>query len=82
MLHAFSARLALDDPPDPRDHERILREALDDERSLVLVAEDHRTPVGSLVAGLLPMPMYGGQLAFVQELYVTSRPAGPGSGRR
>jgi GNAT superfamily N-acetyltransferase len=80
-LHAFAAGLALDHAPDPAAHERALREALADERSLVLLAEDAGEPVGSLVAGLLPMPLYGARLAFLQELFVTDSARGRGVGR-
>jgi GNAT superfamily N-acetyltransferase len=80
-LHAFASRLALDHAPDPRAHARQLREALADERSLVLIAEHDGVPIGSLVAGLLPMPMYGGRLAFLQELYVDEAVRGSGAGR-
>jgi GNAT superfamily N-acetyltransferase len=46
-----------------------------------LTAQDSGTPVGSLVAGMLPMPMYGGGLAFLQELYVVEAARGLGVGR-
>jgi GNAT superfamily N-acetyltransferase len=80
-LHAFAAGLALDHSPDREAHERELRDALADERSLVLVAEDGDRLVGSLVAGLLPMPMYGARLAFLQELFVDEAARGGGVGR-
>ena len=80
-LHAFAARLALDHAPERDAHERVLREALADERSLVVVAELQGRLVGSLVAGLLPMPIYGARLAFLQELYVDEAARGGGVGR-
>jgi GNAT superfamily N-acetyltransferase len=80
-LHAFAARLALDHAPEASAHERELRAALDDERSLVLIAEDEGRPLGSLVAGVLPMPIYGARLAFLQELYVDEAARGDGVGR-
>ena len=80
-MYAFAAGLALDHAPDPDAHERALRDALTDERSLVLVAEDGGRLVGSLVAGLLPMPMYGARLAFLQELFVDDAARGGGVGR-
>jgi GNAT superfamily N-acetyltransferase len=80
-LHAFAAALALDHLPEPEAHERALRDALTDERSLVLVAEHDDRLVGSLVAGLLPMPMYGARLAFLQELFVDEAARGSGAGR-
>jgi GNAT superfamily N-acetyltransferase len=80
-LYAFAAGLALDHAPDREAHERALRDALADERSLVLVAEDGDRLVGSLVAGLLPMPLYGARLAFLQELYVDEAARGGGVGR-
>jgi GNAT superfamily N-acetyltransferase len=79
-LHAFAQGLALDGAPAFDVYERELRRALDDERSLVLIAEEE-APLGSLVAGLLPMPMYGGALAFLQELYVQDGRRGGGIGR-
>jgi GNAT superfamily N-acetyltransferase len=79
-LYAFAQRLALDGAPAFDVYERELRRTLADERSLVLVAEDG-APLGSLVAGLLPMPMYGGALAFLQELYVEETRRGGGVGR-
>ena len=80
-LHAFAVGLALDQAPEREAHERALREALSDERSLVLVAEDGGRLVGSLVAGLLPMPLYGARLAFLQELFVDEAVRGGGVGR-
>ena len=80
-LHAFAAGLALDHPPERDAHERALRDALTDERSLVLVAQDGDRIVGSLVAGLLPMPIYGARLAFLQELFVDEAARGGGVGR-
>jgi GNAT superfamily N-acetyltransferase len=80
-LYAFAAELALDDAPGREAHERALRDALTDERSLVLVAEHGGRLVGSLVAGLLPMPLYGARLAFVQELFVDEAARGAGAGR-
>jgi GNAT superfamily N-acetyltransferase len=80
-LYAFASGLALDDAPEREAHERALRDALDDERSLVLVAEDGGRLVGSLVAGLLPMPLYGARLAFLQELFVEETARGGGAGR-
>ena len=72
-LHAFASGLALDHPPDRDAHARALAEAIEDERSLVLIAEHDGRAVGSLVAGLLPMPLYGAKLAFLQEVYVDER---------
>jgi GNAT superfamily N-acetyltransferase len=80
-LHAFAAALALDRPPEREAHERALREALADERSLVLVALNGDGLAGSLVAGLLPMRLYGARLAFLQELYVDETARGAGVGR-
>jgi GNAT superfamily N-acetyltransferase len=80
-LHAFAVALALDHAPEREAHERALREALNDKRSLVLVAEDGDRLLGSLVAGLLPMPMYGARLAFLQELFVDGAARGGGVGR-
>jgi GNAT superfamily N-acetyltransferase len=80
-LHAFASRLALDRAPGRDEHEEALRDALADERSLVLVAEDDGRLVGSLVAGLLPMPLYGARLAFLQELFVDEAARGGGVGR-
>ena len=79
-LHAFAAALALDDAPGREAHERALRDALTDERSLVLVAEEGGRLVGSLVAGLLPMPLYGARLGFLQELFVDEAARGGGVG--
>jgi GNAT superfamily N-acetyltransferase len=82
-LYAFACRLALDHAPERDAYDRALRDSLSDERSLVLVAEadaDGRL-VGSLVAGLLPMPLYGARLAFLQELYVDETARGAGIGR-
>jgi GNAT superfamily N-acetyltransferase len=80
-LYAFAAALALDHAPEPDAHLRVLRDAIEDDRSLVLIAEDGGRPVGSLVAGLLPMPMYGAGLAFLQELYVDESARATGVGR-
>jgi len=82
-LYRFACRLALDQLPQRDGYDRALRDALADPRSLVLVAEadpDGR-PIGSLVAGLLPMPLYGARLAFLQELYVDEAARGTGIGR-
>ena len=80
-LYAFASGLALDDAPEREAHGGALRDALEDERSLVLIAEDGGRPVGSLVAGLLPMPLYGARLAFLQELFVEQGARGSGAGR-
>jgi GNAT superfamily N-acetyltransferase len=80
-LHRFAAALALDHAPQREAHEHSLREALTDERSLVLVAEQGGRLVGSLVAGLLPMPLYGARLAFLQELFVDEAARSGGVGR-
>ena len=80
-LYAFACRLALDHAPARDAYDRALRDSLSDERSLVLVAEADGRPVGSLVAGLLPMPLYGARLAFLQELYVDEAARGTGIGR-
>jgi GNAT superfamily N-acetyltransferase len=81
VLHAFASQLALEHPPDARAHARELRCALADERSLVLIAEHEGRPVGSLVGGVLAMPIYGGGLAFLQELYVEAAARRSGAGR-
>lgn len=80
-LYTFARRLALDQVPERDAYDRALRDALADARSLVLIAEVDGRPVGSLVAGLLPMPLYGARLAFLQELYVDEAARGAGIGR-
>ena len=80
-LYAFAAGLALDGAPERTAYERELLDALGDERSLVLIAEHEGRAVGSLVAGVLPMPTYAGRLAFLQELYVDESARGTGVGR-
>ncbi len=80
-LYAFAAGLALDGAPGRTAYERELHAALQDDRSLVLIAEQEGRAVGSLVAGVLPMPMYAGRLAFLQELYVDESTRGTGVGR-
>ena len=66
-LYTFACRLALDHAPERDAYDQALRDALADARSLVLVAEAGGRPIGSLVAGLLPMPLYGARLALLQE---------------
>jgi len=80
-LYTFACRLALDQVPERDAYDRALGDALADARSLVLVAEADGQPIGSLVAGLLPMPLYGARLAFLQELYVDEAVRGTGIGR-
>ena len=80
-LYTFACRLALDHAPERDAYDHALRDALADARSLVLIAEADGRPVGSLVAGLLPMPLYGARLAFLQELYVDEAARGTGIGR-
>jgi GNAT superfamily N-acetyltransferase len=66
----MASLLALDAIASHDAHRTQFAAAVGDDRSAALVATDDGRVVGYVLGGCLPMPLYGGQLAMLQELYV------------
>jgi GNAT superfamily N-acetyltransferase len=79
-LYAFTSALALDHPPTAEAHAENLGFVLADDRSAVFVADDGAL-TGYALGAVVPMPLYGGATAFLQELYVDADHRGSGVGR-
>jgi GNAT superfamily N-acetyltransferase len=70
VVFEMAAVLTLDGPLDRAAFNVQFDEVLRSERSVALLAIYESTVVGYAVGALVPMPIYSGGAAFLQELYV------------
>jgi GNAT superfamily N-acetyltransferase len=70
IVFAMASMLSLDGPLDRAAFNVQFDDVLRSERSVALLALDESTVVGYAVGSLVPMPIYMGGAAFLQELYV------------
>jgi GNAT superfamily N-acetyltransferase len=70
IVFAMAAALSLDGPLDRAAFNLQFDDVLRHERSVALLAIEGSTVVGYAVGALVPMPIYMGGAAFLQELFV------------
>lgn len=70
IVFAMASALSLDGPLDRAAFNVQFDEVVRSERSVAFLALDGSTVVGYAVGALVPMPLYMGGAAFLQELYV------------
>ena len=70
IVLAMASALSLDGPLDRAAFNVQFNNVVRSERSVALLAIDQSTVVGYAVGAVVPMPMYMGGAAFLQELYV------------
>ena len=70
IVFAMAAALTLDGPLDRAAFNVQFNNVVRSEQSVALLAIEESTVVGYAVGAVVPMPMYMGGAAFLQELYV------------
>lgn len=77
----MSSALSLDSPPDRNAFDAQWQAVLTSPSSICLLAVANGS-IGYAIGVVAPMPVYGGGLAFLQELYVDVAHRRSGAGRR
>lgn len=79
-VFAMTCTLSLDGPPKRTAFDAQFAEVLRSDRSVALVATAGSATVGYVLGAVVPMPIYEGGAAFLQELYVQASDRGDGVG--